>query len=39
MTAVVAVPSELAGRKWEAALQSTGELLNVDIRVEALDNP
>ena len=39
MTAVVAVPSELAGRDWEAALHATGEVLNVDIRVEALENP
>jgi len=39
MTAVIAVPVELVGRQWEAALHSTGEVLNVDIRVEALDNP
>jgi glycine cleavage system transcriptional repressor len=36
MTAVVAVPSGLADQQWEAALHSTGEILNVDIKVEAL---
>jgi len=36
MTAIVAVPPGLAGGDWEAALQNTGELLNVDIRVSAL---
>ena len=37
MTAIVAVPLELTGQQWEAALHKTGEVLNVDIRVESLD--
>lgn len=37
MTAIVAVPPSLAGQKWEAALQDKGDLLNVDIRVAALE--
>jgi glycine cleavage system transcriptional repressor len=37
MTAVVSVPPELAAKGWEAALKSNGEVLNVDIRVEALE--
>jgi glycine cleavage system transcriptional repressor len=37
MSAIVAVPPELAAGKWEAALHDTGELLNVDIRVSALE--
>jgi glycine cleavage system transcriptional repressor len=36
MSAIVAVPPELAAGTWEAALLDTGELLNVDIRVSAL---
>lgn len=39
MTAIVAVPAELAGQKWKSALQSSGGLLNVDIKVESLVNP
>ena len=37
MSAIVAVPPVLAGEKWEAALQDKGDLLNVDIRVSALE--
>jgi glycine cleavage system transcriptional repressor len=37
MSAIVAVPPGLAGEKWEAALQDKGDLLNVDIRVSALE--
>jgi glycine cleavage system transcriptional repressor len=37
MSAIVAVPPALAGEKWEAALQDKGDLLNVDIRVSALE--
>lgn len=37
MSAVVAVPPDLATGKWEAALHDTGERLNVDIRVAALE--
>lgn len=37
MSAIVAVPPNLSGQKWEAALQETGEVLNVDIRVSPLD--
>jgi glycine cleavage system transcriptional repressor len=37
MSAIVAVPTDLAGSKWEAALKDTGEVLNVDIRVSPLE--
>jgi glycine cleavage system transcriptional repressor len=37
MSAIVAVPPALAGEKWEAALQDKGDLLNVDIRVSAME--
>jgi glycine cleavage system transcriptional repressor len=37
MSAIVAVPPDLAGQNWEAPLQAKGELLNVDIRVSALE--
>jgi glycine cleavage system transcriptional repressor len=36
MSAIIAVPPELAGAKWETALMDTGEVLNVDIRVSPL---
>jgi glycine cleavage system transcriptional repressor len=36
MTALVAAPPGLTGRDWEAALESEGRLLNVDIRVSPL---
>jgi glycine cleavage system transcriptional repressor len=37
MSAIVAVSPELAGRKWEAALQDVGVVLNVDITVSSLE--
>jgi len=35
MTALVAVPPEVAGRDWVSALENAGHGLNVDIRVSA----
>lgn len=37
MSAIVAVPPDLSGRNWEAALKESGEVLNVDISVSALE--
>jgi glycine cleavage system transcriptional repressor len=36
MTALIAVPPNLTGRNWEAALEEKCRLLNVDIKVSAL---
>ena len=37
MTAIVAVPPGLANLEWQAALQETGDALNVEIRVAPLE--
>jgi hypothetical protein len=35
MTALVAVPPNLIGQDWEAALEDAGHHMNVDVKVSA----